>query len=391
MSAPAKRRRGDAWILAGAAAMTAASLLFVALASAPDETTRQVRAGSTHETTADGARALYEYLDKAGLHPATVETADLQTPPGAMLVVVAANLSEGEAATLKARVEKDGLHLVIASDDSMDPTFETFGVPVKADGGAGRAIPAWPSPMVRGVERAEVVSTLRAQPASGWVELLADDAGAVAAARALGAGEVVLLLDPAALTNAGLPKANNLRFADAMFRHLAGPDGVIVFDEFHHGFGRERTVAGWFSRAGLLPALWLFAFLFGIDALRRHFARLGPPRPLPAPERRAVREFIAGHAGLLRAAGHRAWAARALTRSLRRRLHDELGIPPRMPPTDVFRRLAQRAPAAAARAYRALEKGAAAGPSLTERELLDLARDVRLSEHALSTIRRRNR
>ncbi|HVO31156.1 MAG TPA: DUF4350 domain-containing protein [bacterium] len=387
MSRPANADRFFVLLVAGFAAL---ALVLVALATGPDEREEKAHAGSTHVASADGTRALYEYLSRAGFHPGTVETADLAVPDGAALVVVAAGLSEGEASALAERV-KSGLHLLLATDQAADPAFEALGMSVDADGGAGHAVAAWPSAMTRGVERVEVVSPLRAQPAAGWVELFADDAGAVASAKSLGAGEVVVLLDPAALTNDGLPRAGNLRFADAVLRRLAGPGGVVIFDEYHHGFGAERTIAGWFSRAGLLPALWLLALVFGADALRRYGTRVGPPRPAPQPERRAIREFIAGHAGLLRAAGHRAWAARALERSLRRRLHDELGVPLSTPPPEVFRRLAQRAPPSAARAYRALEHAAGADADMTEKELLDLARDVRLAERSLSTVRRRSR
>lgn len=384
--------RADRWILGGVLGASVAAILLAGVASAPSRDAAPERAGSTHLAGGDGTRALFEYLDRAGFVPATVETGDLPVPDGGVLVLIDASIAEGEAETLAERV-RGGLHLFVATRDGDDPIFKAFALPVDRSGTAGRLRTAWPSPAVRNVERVEVDSPLRAQPAAGFVELLADDAGAGAVDKHLGAGEIVLVLDASVVNNAGLARAHNLRFADSALRHLSGSTGAVVFDEYHHGYGVERTVAGWFSRAGLLPALWLFAFAFVADAFRRHTRRVGPARPPPQPERRAAREFIAGYAGLLRAAGHRGWAVRSLERTLRRRLHDDLGVPLAMPPVDVFRRLTTRAPQAAARAYRALERAGelSTGARVGDRDLLDLARDVRAAERALGGVRTRRR
>ncbi len=384
-------------ILAGSViAVGVGALLLVAFAAAPPAEESAARAGSTHVSSPDGAKALYEYLGRAGLTPSRVDTADLETPPGAALALVMVSLDDGEAAVLLDRVE-DGLFLFVASGDPRDPLLASLGLPVSADGVAGRAQPAFPSNAVAGVKRVEVEGALRGIPGGdrgvlageGWIELLADDAGAVALARSVGAGAVIVVLDPTMVTNGGLPKAHNLRFADSALRTLAGESGRVVFDEFHHGFGVERTVGGWIDRAGLLPAVWLALLAIGADAWRRNRARVGPPRPMPQPERRAVREFVVSYAGLLRATGHRAWAVRAVEKTLRRRLHDELGIPLSAPPKEVFRRLTTRVPRAAARAYRALERASELGrveAAPTDRELLEISRDV---HEALSALHRR--
>lgn len=394
MSAQAtKRERADKFILGGVAALVFAGLLLIAIAAQPAADERAERTGSTRVATPGGTRALFEYLARAKLAPSRVETQDLAVPAGTALALVDVFLDEGEADVLARRVE-EGLMLFVASDAIESPLFARLGLEVRPDGSPGRAIAAWPSPAVRGVRRVEVESNARARlggdglPGSGWVELLAEDAGAVAVSRRIGAGEVIVLLDPSVISNAGLAKAHNLRFADSALRHLAGASGAVAFDEFHHGYGVERTVTAWLARAGLLPATWLAVFALVVDGLRRHRLRVGPPRPPPAPERRAVREFIASYAGLLRAAGHRRYAVRALERTLRRRLQDDLGIPPATAPVEVFERLTKRAPAAAARAYRALERAAeltrGGSEDVSDRDLLDLAQDVRLAEEALT-------
>lgn len=390
---PARMNRADKWILGGVAALVFGGLLLIAIAAQPAADERAERIGSTRVATPGGAKALFEYLERAKLSPTRVETQDLSVPAGTALALIDVHLDEGEADVLVRRVE-EGLMLFVASAAMDSPLFERLALEVRPDGAPGRAIAAWPSPAVRGVRRVEVEGNVRARlggdglPGSGWVELLAEDAGAVAVSRRIGAGEVIVLLDPAVISNAGLAKAHNLRFADSALRHLAGASGAVAFDEFHHGYGVERTVTAWIARAGLLPATWLAVLALIVDALRRHHLRVGPPRPPPAPERRAVREFIASYAGLLRAAGHRRYAVRALERTLRRRLQDDLGIPVATPPAEVFRKLTTRAPAAAARAYRALERASdlarAPGAEVSDRDLLDLAQDVRLAEGALT-------
>lgn len=388
------RTRGDSWILGLVLVVGIGALLLIGLAAQPDDARRAERAGSTHVSTPGGAKALYEYLARAGLESRRVTSADLSVPPGAALVVLEASLEEPEIAALLERVE-GGLPLLVASSRVDDPFWAAAGLPVAMDGVPGRTIPAFPSPAVREVERVETSTGLRAilgrgGAGDGWIELLADDAGAIAVSRRLGAGELVVLLDPAVLSNGGLAKAHNLRFADAAIRHLAGTSRTVVFDEYHHGFGVERTVIAWVARAGFLPAVWLAGLVLVMDAIRRNRVRVGPPRPPPEPERRAVREFIGSYAALLRSSRHHRWAVRALERSLRRRLNDVAGIPFHAPPAAVFKRLAVVAPSAAARAYRALERAAelgTPGAERTDRDLLDLARDV---HGALAALDRRN-
>lgn len=371
------------------------AVLLVSLAAQPARNERRQSAGSTLEAGTDGTRALYEYLERAGFSPSRVETADLATPPGAVLVVLDAQLGDSEVEDLLQRV-RGGLALFVATRDPQSILFQALDLELKDSGAAGRVRAAWPAAAVRDVGRVEVDTPFRAvlgenddvsgtMTGAGWVELLADDAGAAAVSRGLGAGRIVVLVDPSVLSNTGLPKGHNLRFADSAFRDLS-PSKVVVFDEYHHGHGFERTMTGWLGRAGLLPAAWLAVAIIAIDSLRRNRSRLGPPRPPPEPERRAVREFVGSYAGLLAAAGHRAYAVRALDRQLRRRLQDELGVPFHTPPADVFKLLAVRAPNAAARAYRALERASAltqADARIGDRDLLDIARDVRAAEAAL--------
>lgn len=382
------------------AGMIAAALL-VSLAARPPQGEREKRGGSTHAAAPEGASALYEYLERAGFSPSRAESVDLAVPAGGALVILDAELTDSEVEDVLARV-REGLPVLVATGSPYSPWWQALDLEVDGSGTPGRVGTAWPGPHVRDVTRVDVESSLRAilgendattglMTGAGWVELLADDAGAVAVARRIGAGEVTIVLDPSIFSNAGLPKGHNLRFADSVLRHLS-TSGAVVFDEFHHGHGFERTITGWMARAGLLPAAWLAFLAVAGDALRRNRTRLGPPRPPPEPERRAVREFVASYAGLLLAAGHRAFAVRALDRQLRRRLQDDLAIPFHAAPKDVFRLLTIRAPQAAARAYRALERARelrAEGTPVSDRELLDIARDVRSAESSLIASRRR--
>src|SRR5207249_4039890 len=160
-------------------------ILLVAFAAQPTAETEE-RAGSSEIAGPDGTKALYQYLDRVGFGVTRSRTADLPVPDGGVLVVIAADLSAPEAETLVDRVSR-GLSLLVAGDDPTDPLLARLGLATSGGGAPGRALPAFPSPCLQGVDRVEVTGSLRASLAggagpakrggasgAGWVELLAD-------------------------------------------------------------------------------------------------------------------------------------------------------------------------------------------------------------------------
>lgn len=173
------------------------------------------------------------------------------------------------------------------------------------------------------------VATLRLVPPRDVAALPGDapldEPLVVAAEYARGAGSIVVIADPALVSNRYLAPADN---AVAAVRLLA-PDGrAVVFDEFFHGLGPRGQVLWLLTRpgfaavaAGILATVLLVVW--------RQGTRLGPPladRPL---ERRSIGEYLDAMGHLLSLGGG---DRRAIVADVRDgvvcQLNAEHGLPP---------------------------------------------------------------
>jgi Domain of unknown function (DUF4350) len=110
-----------------------------------------------------------------------------------------------------------------------------------------------------------------------------------------GLGRIALLSDPYIYSNGGIRLHDNLQLAINM---LAGREGLIAFDEYHHGRGVTRNaLIGYFSGTPVLALLGQFALLVLVIiwTRSRRFAR---PLPLTQIDRRSTLEFVASMAEL---------------------------------------------------------------------------------------------
>lgn len=155
-------------------------------------------------------------------------------------------------------------------------------------------------------------------PGSG-LPLVVSDSRDLAVAYGVGSGVVILVADSAILSNATLDRASNAHFALS----IVG-EGVVLFDEFRHGFtddGRTGLIAaapgGW-RNAGLL------AGLATVVALIVYGRRFGPAEP-------EGRDFIPARDRLITAVG-----------STLRRTGDHVGATAAVR-DEVVRRVRQRA------------------------------------------------
>ena len=135
---------------------------------------------------------------------------------------------------------------------------------------------------------------------------------------------VILLADERLLSNRSLRRSDAGPFA---LRLLQGASGAryrrVVFEEYHHGFGAQGSLAGaavdWSRRspwgwvAWQLAAVGLLALLFGA-------VRFGPPRPGIVRARRSPLEHVRALAVALSATRGHDEAIGAIVRGLRRRL-----------------------------------------------------------------------
>ena len=111
----------------------------------------------------------------------------------------------------------------------------------------------------------------------------------------LGNGRIVILSDPYIFSNGGLSLRDNLQLARNL---LTTTEGLIAFDEYHHGRGTTRNaLAAYFSGTPILPILGQLVVLILVIlwTSSRRFAR---PLPLRQIDRRSSLEFVASMAEL---------------------------------------------------------------------------------------------
>jgi uncharacterized protein DUF4350 len=111
----------------------------------------------------------------------------------------------------------------------------------------------------------------------------------------IGKGRIIVLSDPYIFSNSGIALKDNLQLA---INILALGDGLIAFDEYHHGKEATRNaLIGYFSGTPVIPILGQLALLVLVIlwTLGRRFAR---PLPLVQVDRRSSLEFVASMAEL---------------------------------------------------------------------------------------------
>ncbi len=153
--------------------------------------------------------------------------------------------------------------------------------------------------------------------------LYADNKGTALMSSEVGQGKIYWCTSPWSFSNEGIKEESNLDFVLALAGDKKG--GVVLFDEYHHGFGRNISILTLLPRLtniGLLQ-LVLALLLLGLTLAWR----FGPPR-LPDAERftRSRAEYLTSMAGLLERAQATHVVRDRLDTLLRRRLCRRLGI-----------------------------------------------------------------
>ena len=157
-----------------------------------------------------------------------------------------------------------------------------------------------------------------------------DDAGVVAMRVGYGRGKVILLGDVYPLSNIGLGEADNPVFAANIAAELAGGDGAIAFDEYHHGFEHRDVSAVAIVKMIARERGWAVLQLAGVGLLALVLAavRFGPAIDVMRTRRRRHAEFIDAAAALLDEAGATGPAYATLVHHYRERLARACHLPP---------------------------------------------------------------
>jgi hypothetical protein len=190
-----------------------------------------------------------------------------------------------------------------------------------------------------------------------------------------GRGRVILIADPSFLTKRRLHRgADNLVFL-VNVAALHARDGLIYFDEYHHGIRSSGGFWGYLEHHGQRIALVpvLLAVLVGVWAVA---LRLGPARPTPPRSRADAVDYASAAARIYQRAGARRLVARTAARAFLRAVAQHLRIRPGALPAEMLAVWRERHPKASAARLEALLRGAneLRKSDLPDRQLLAWAR-----------------
>ena len=342
------------WILAGAAIV----LLFIlaaVLASLSGErrSDEMLRRPSTFFTDPSGARALLLVMRK--LLPAAEQWRKPLTqlplpdkPHAASTLIVASPLlplSKAEAAHLDRWLSHGGQLILASSDDwpvRQRTANQSGDKPPREQENKSNAkklsyllthAPALQWSKSRRINTSEVNGpsipsgplNIRWQQhfsATGEAKVLAaaSDNAVLALEIPIGQGRIVAIADPTVMNNRALRAAENAVWLVTLAATWG--NGVVYFDEHHHGFGVKKSAISLAWAFSKTPWGWCVgqiaaAGLLYIFVYRRRFGRISEP---PAPTHSNPLELVDARAGIFHAAG----AQRLATQSIMQNLSQDL-------------------------------------------------------------------
>ncbi|MBP6003412.1 MAG: DUF4350 domain-containing protein [Pyrinomonadaceae bacterium] len=138
-----------------------------------------------------------------------------------------------------------------------------------------------------------------------------------------GDGRITYLSDPYIVANGGINLADNARLAINL---VSGTDGVIAFDEFHHGFGADNNrLLEFFAGTPVVAVFFQCLLLVGLIffSQSRRFARALPDAE---PDRLSKLEYVSAMAELQQRTRAYDLAVENIYRDFRRRATRLLGL-----------------------------------------------------------------
>jgi hypothetical protein len=280
---------------------------------------------SVYNDEADGLREAYSVLKQLGYHPVPLTRPIQNTRHRGLLILVEPQKSgvmPGDSDALAEAEAKSVLHWVeqgntlLLSARHTTPLHRELHVAVTAP---GEDVPESPA-AAEVAEAGGYTAQIDSLSSDRFTTLQAHDGlplwqvdgktGAVLLRR--GAGRVIVVADPTLLTARGLGRDDNVMFLVNVAR-LDSRDGVVYFDEYHHGF---RSTGGFWGYLGYHGAqLALVPILLVVLAAAWHtMLRLGPATPTPPASQADAVDYASALARLYQKAGARRLLGRALTR-----------------------------------------------------------------------------
>jgi hypothetical protein len=333
----------EAWILA------ALLLLFIAAStyySRRGEEDEQRGRPTTFSAGRNGLAALFKLCEREGLRAQRLENDIHHVPDGAGLIVISEPftrpISAEEESSLAEWVDQGGALLYLIHEGSMtlgtpDPenpkkTDYTVQAEFKQTRPADLAIGGSASPYLKDVSQIHVDGAQRLAPTSPDKQkaLVKDADGAYAVAWTQGKGNVVVALDTLGADNARLSQADNaLFFLNVAAAHTTAKRPLVLFDEYHQGFGSEGETRGlWDAVGGTTRGIvWYALAVFALLVYNAN-RRFGTAKRIPIPTYRPSTEYIESMARLFRRADAGDIAIETVYKAFARDLAKRLDSPP---------------------------------------------------------------
>ncbi len=333
----------EAWILA------ALLLLFIAAStyySRRGEEDEQKGRPTTFSVGRNGLAALYKLCQREGLHAQRLENDIHHIPDGVGLIVIAEPftrpISPEEESSLAEWVDQGGAILYLIQEGSMslgdrdpeDPKKLDYTVHAefKQSRPADLSIAGSASPYLKDVSQIHVDGPQRLSPANPEKQkaLVKDAEGAYAVAWTQGKGHVVVALDTLGADNSRLNQADNaLFFLNVAEAHTATKRPLVLFDEYHQGFGSEGETRGlWEAIGGTTRGIvWYALAIFALLVYNAN-RRFGTAKRIPIPTYRPSTEYIESMARLFRRADAGDIAIETIYKTFTRDLAKRLDSPP---------------------------------------------------------------
>jgi hypothetical protein len=346
---------------------------------------------SSYRSSPYGTRAFYTLLEESGYEverferPLTdlgdredIGTLVIISPPALL------NPAPEEFAALNEWVEEGGFLLVI--DRQIEVSFSDATADTEIGGLPSTVRPLQPTHYTKGVKSvalSDFASRVTIDSHSA-IYHLGNENGAVLADASVGSGRVILLSDPYVVANNGISQADNVLLALNLFR--VRPDGVIAFDEYHHGYGRTEQ-GGIISYFRGTPVPWMMAqgCLIAALAVYTYGRRFARPLPLRRERRTTNLEFVSSMASIIRLARATDLAMRNVYMEFRKRLCRYSGLPSNAQTSKLAQAVARKAGLEQAELGRLLDRceKVALGEEVSDAELLSLTTRIRNIESQL--------
>jgi len=201
--------------------------------------------------------------------------------------------------------------------------------------------PSQPSPYTLGVERVEAKVHSYLDLPAGSIPLLQDAVlkEYVAGVVPHGQGRLIVIGAPHLAMNEALALADNAQFWRSLLRTTA-KTGRLGFDEFHHGFTGDRSIASFAARYGVQFAI--AQLILGVCLWAGALRRFGRPKPPPEDVRVGGTDALFATSRLYREGRHFGHAAVEIVKQLTAELASLAGMPARSEARDVAEALRTR-------------------------------------------------